>query len=128
MLGIFSIKPDLALSGIEAIQMARKKSYDLIFMDHMMPEMDGLETTKLIRLIGGACATVPIVALTANVVGDMEEMFLSNHFDAYLPKPLDFATLNLCLRKWLSPDLISEAEAETETDSAGQEEPSGTLL
>lgn len=106
MMGALGITPELALNGATAVKLASQNQYDLIFMDHMMPEMDGVETTKLIRLIGGRCASVPIVALTANAINGMEKMFLENQFDDYLPKPLKFSALNLCLRRWLPTNLL----------------------
>ena len=106
MLGTFGIEPELATRGVRAIQMARETEYDIIFMDHMMPEMDGIEATQQIRNEGGHNASVPIIALTANAIYGMEEMFLENGFDGFLPKPLELSALNSCLRKWLPADLL----------------------
>jgi PAS domain S-box-containing protein len=108
MLGVFDIVPDCVQSGKEAIGYVREREYDLIFMDQMMPEMDGIEATKLIRLMGGRAETVPIIALTANAIGGVEQMFLKNTFNGYLPKPIEFDALNLCLRKFLPGDIIKE--------------------
>jgi CheY-like chemotaxis protein len=105
MLQIFEITPDLTLRGAEAVEMAAKKQYDLIFMDHMMPEMDGFETMKQIRTIG-RYEFIPIVALTANVINNAEQMFLENGFNGFIPKPIDINALNLCLRKFLPGNLI----------------------
>jgi CheY-like chemotaxis protein len=80
-------------------------------MDHMMPEMDGIETTKHIRSFPGHCQTVPIIALTANVVNGAEQMFLDNLFNGFLAKPIEFASLNQCLRKWLPPEKITNKES-----------------
>jgi len=110
MLGAFAIEPVSVYSGPEAIRAAAKHEFDIIFMDHMMPEMDGVEATLQLRALGGWCTTVPIIALTANAINGMEEMFLKNQFDDYLPKPLDLATLNICLRKWLPQNLICITE------------------
>jgi CheY-like chemotaxis protein len=79
-------------------------------MDHMMPGIDGIETTLRIRALGGGNETVPIVALTANAISGVEEMFLKNRMDGFLPKPLDLSLLNLCLRKWLPTELIREKQ------------------
>jgi signal transduction histidine kinase/ActR/RegA family two-component response regulator len=114
LLSTFEIKPTLALSGETAINFAKNKEYDLIFMDHMMPGMDGVETTRRIRALGGRNETAPIVALTANAISGVEEMFLKNRMDGFLPKPLDLSLLNLCLRKWLPSALISERIPETQ--------------
>ena len=112
MLGLFAIKPDLAPGGAEGVRMAETHPYDIIFMDHMMPEIDGLEATALIRGGTGPNAKAPIVALTANAVSGMEEMFLSKGFDAFVSKPLEFDALTQCLRKWLPPDTITEEDAQ----------------
>ena len=106
MLSAFDIRPDLATSGAEAIELAKNNPYHIIFMDHMMPEMDGLETTWRIRSLSPHNSRVPIVALTANVISGMEQMFLDNRMDDFLPKPISITALNLCLRKWLPPDMM----------------------
>jgi CheY-like chemotaxis protein/PAS domain-containing protein len=108
LLGTFGIIPDMALGGAEALSMLQENGYDIIFMDHMMPEMDGIEATRRIRELGGANESVPIIALTANAIQGVKELFLSNRLDDFLPKPLDFTELNRCLRKWLPPSLIRE--------------------
>jgi signal transduction histidine kinase len=108
MLNAFGITADLAQNGRTAVELAEKKMYDLIFMDHMMPEMDGLETTALIRSLGGRYDEIPIIALTANVVGGAEQMFLEHRLDGLLAKPIEFASLGRCLRTWLPAALIKE--------------------
>ncbi|MDR2355636.1 MAG: response regulator [Clostridiales Family XIII bacterium] len=110
LLSTFAIKPTLSMNGETAVSLASDNHYDLIFMDHMMPGMDGVETTRRIRALGGRNERVPIVALTANAIGGVEEMFLQNRMDGFLPKPLEFSRLNQCLRRWLPPDLIEEQE------------------
>ncbi|GHV93351.1 hypothetical protein AGMMS50268_38540 [Spirochaetia bacterium] len=111
MLESFGIKADLASSGRQAIELAAQNNYDIIFMDHMMPEMDGIETTKNIRSFAGHCETVPIIALTANVINGAEQMFMENKFSGLLAKPIDFASLNQCLRQWLPKEKIIEGRA-----------------
>jgi signal transduction histidine kinase/ActR/RegA family two-component response regulator len=106
VLSAYQIQPDLAKSGKEALEKVRNKDYDLILMDHMMPEMDGVEATKAIRAMGGNNAGIPILALTANAVSGAREMFLSNGFNGLLPKPMDNAVLAEALLKWLPQDLI----------------------
>jgi CheY-like chemotaxis protein len=68
--------------------------------------MDGVETTKNLRIMGGYLESVPVIALTANAISGMKEMFLKNGFSDYIPKPLDIADLNAALMKWLAPGLI----------------------
>jgi CheY-like chemotaxis protein len=110
MLDSFDIKADLAKRGEEALELARANTYDIIFMDHMMPGMDGIETTRRIRELKGPHAAVPIIALTANVINGAESMFLENQFNGFLAKPIEFASLNLCLRRWLPPEKIVNHE------------------
>lgn len=97
-------------SGSEAIEWMKKQQFDLIFMDHMMPEMDGLEATQNIRRMSenkwDYFDTVPIVALTANAVGGAKEMFLSNGFNDFLAKPIELRELDRILRKWLPQDCM----------------------
>jgi len=94
-----------AYSGAEAIEKASAEQFDLIFMDHMMPEMDGIEATKNIRKIIGY-SDIPIIALTANTVPGAKEMFLESGLDDYLPKPVTNASLsNMCI-KWIKEGMI----------------------
>ena len=112
MLSLFGIRPDQASGGFEALKMAAEKQYDIIFMDHMMPELDGIEATKILRINDGPNKYTPIVALTANALNGMEEMFLSNGFDEFLPKPLDFSALSRCLLRHISAHMVSEKKPE----------------
>ncbi len=96
-------------SGKECLHMLEKNShhYDIIFMDHMMPEMDGVETTRRIRAMEGKpCQNIPVVALTANAISGMREMFMSEGFDGFLAKPIELQKLDETLRKFLPPELI----------------------
>jgi len=70
--------------------------YDIVFMDHMMPEMDGIEATKIIRTLG---YTHPVVALTANAISGQEEIFLANGFDDFVSKPIDVRDLDAVLNR-----------------------------
>jgi signal transduction histidine kinase/CheY-like chemotaxis protein len=96
----YQMQVDLCESGAEAIALVKVNPYDLIFMDHMMPGMDGLETTARLRSMKN-CRNVPIVALTANAMPGMREMFLSKGMNDFLPKPVDPAMLDLILYKWI---------------------------
>ncbi|MDR1625386.1 MAG: response regulator [Spirochaetia bacterium] len=107
MLNGFGIEPDLASSGAQALSLVREKQYDLIFMDHMMPEMDGVEAAQAVRALGGPWAEMPIIALTANAVSGAKEMFLTNGFTDFLSKPMDNAELARCLQKWLPAGRIA---------------------
>ena len=94
----YKIQVDSCLSGEEAIDAVKDSHYDLVFMDHMMPEMDGVEATKIIRDMGFG---LPIIALTANAVSGTKEMFLENGFNDFLSKPIDLAKLDFLLEKWI---------------------------
>ncbi len=95
------------LSGREALEALDAQQFDMIFMDHMMPELDGVETTKLIRArTNGNCRTVPIVALTANAISGVKDMFVTNGMNDFLSKPLEIDTLEAVLRKWLPKEKI----------------------
>ena len=90
--------------GQQAIEAIRSESvrYNAIFMDHMMPEMDGIEATQRIRNIGTEYAkNIPIIAMTANAVVGNEEMFLREGFQAFLPKPIEIYRLDDIVRQWV---------------------------
>jgi signal transduction histidine kinase/CheY-like chemotaxis protein len=108
MLEAYGVDCELADNGKEAIKKYLAKSYDIIFMDQMMPEMDGLETTALIRAMEKPGDHVPIIALTANAVSGSKEMFLANGFDGLLAKPLDIPALGKALREFLPGGKIVE--------------------
>jgi CheY-like chemotaxis protein len=100
----YKMQVSLCKSGIQALEEIRSKDYDLVFMDHKMPGMDGIETTQRIRELGiddPYYKNVPIVALTANAVLGTREMFLENSFDDFLSKPIDTVALNGLLEKWI---------------------------
>ena len=104
MMKKYGMQIDLAMSGKEAIEMVQKKDYDIIFMDHMMPEMDGIDTTKNIRALGEQYQKLVIVALTANAVGEAKEMFLEQGLQDFLAKPIEAKELDEVLNRWLSPE------------------------
>jgi signal transduction histidine kinase/CheY-like chemotaxis protein len=115
----YGLNIDLASSGYEAIEKVKQGfTYDIIFMDHMMPKLDGIETTKLIRESGYKS---PIVALTANAIAGQAEVFLKNGFDGFISKPIDIRQLNIYLNKLIrdkqSSEVIEAAQREkTELD------------
>ena len=95
----YNMKIDVALSGFDAIDKVKDgKEYHLIFMDHMMPKMDGIETTRKLREMG---YTRPIVALTANAIVGQAEVFLENGFDDFTTKPIDLRQLDYILNKYV---------------------------
>ncbi len=105
MLNLYDIKSDTVTSGFEAIEKVAEKKYDIIFMDQMMPEMDGVETTKRLRKIYGEDDLV-IIALTANAINGAKEMLLNIGMNDYLSKPINRKPLLAILKKWLPADKI----------------------
>jgi PAS domain S-box-containing protein len=116
----YGLTIDCVLSGPEAIEKVRKEevTYDAIFMDHMMPGMDGIEAARIIRNeIGTEYArTVPIIALTANALAGNEDMFLSSGFNAFIAKPIDIMRLDVILNQW-----VRDKQTEETLWKAGQE-------
>jgi len=93
----YGLTIDIVASGFEAIEKVKDGNvYDVIFMDHMMPKMDGIEATKIIRELG---YKNPIVALTANALIGQAKIFLDNGFDEFISKPIDIRQLNSSLNK-----------------------------
>jgi CheY-like chemotaxis protein len=104
MMRRYRLRVDRASGGQQAIDRVRvaRIRYDLIFMDHMMPEMDGIESLRGIRAIGTEYARdVPVVALTAYVIAGNEQRFLENGFQAFLAKPLDIWQLDAVLQRFI---------------------------
>jgi signal transduction histidine kinase/CheY-like chemotaxis protein len=105
LLALYRSQVDTCTSGAEAIVMVQRERYDVIFMDHMMPEMDGIEAVRIIRALEGEYyRQVPIIALTANALIGMKEMFLSNGFNDYLSKPIVISKLDDILAVWIPAD------------------------
>ena len=102
---------DTADSGRRALQMIEKKKYHLIFMDHMMPVMDGVETTEKIRQTDDEYhRTVPIIALTANALMDAREKFAKAGMNDFVAKPIEMKEICKCLKKWLPEEMIVAAD------------------
>jgi PAS domain S-box-containing protein len=104
MLRKYKLQVDCVLTGQEAIDLitAKKPVYNAIFMDHMMPGMDGMEATEAIRTLGTEYAqNIPIIVLTANVIAGNEQMFIENGFNAYLPKPFNTMNLDSIVQRWV---------------------------
>ena len=111
-----------ARQAIDAIR-AEKTRYDAVFMDHMMPGMDGIEATRIIREEIGTdyARNVSIIALTANAIVGNEEMFLQKGFQAFISKPIDIMKLDSVLRQWVrDKDLEEELPDIYKTDNSAQ--------
>lgn len=96
------IKVTECTSGKKALELMKKKHFDVILLDHMMPEMDGIETLEHSRtLVGSKCEGVPVIALTANVVSGVREMYLEAGFIDYIGKPIDSELFERLLAKYI---------------------------
>lgn len=117
----YGMKVSTVSSGPEAIEYVRNHEVDLVFMDHMMPGMDGVEAMKRIRgVYSKENKEVPIVALTANTVSTANEMFLREGFDAFLAKPIVITELERTLRKVLPKSLLTLEKAGSEREVSSQ--------
>ncbi|MBQ1189686.1 MAG: response regulator, partial [Lachnospiraceae bacterium] len=105
------MKIDTALSGKEAIEKISEKQYDMIFMDHMMPELDGVETTHIIRRMHPEYDMVPIIALTANVVEETRFMFLSEGMNDFVAKPIELRMIISVIKRWLPSEKLKPLSA-----------------
>jgi len=116
----YKMQVDCVTSGIEAIERIRNPTvkYHAIFMDYMMPKMDGMETARIIReeIDSDYARNIPIIALTANAIIGNEKMFLEKGFQAFLSKPIDIMRLDFILRQWVR-DKKQEQENDSPADS-----------
>lgn len=101
LMKFYDIKIDTAISGAKALDMVQEKDYDIVFMDHMMPDMDGIDTTRAIRALGGKFKDLTIIALTANAIDEARELFLREGLQDFLSKPIERKALTEMLDKWL---------------------------
>ncbi|MDR0301303.1 MAG: response regulator [Treponema sp.] len=108
LLAPYRMAVDTCLSGLQAVEMVKRNDYDMILMDHMMPEMDGIEATTAIRewekeqqKSGVTRKQIPIIALTANAVVGMREMFIEKSFNDFLAKPIDVSKMDEILDRWI---------------------------
>ena len=107
MLARHGITPQTAETGAEAVEMVKSGRYDIVFMDHMMPDMDGVDATMRIRAMDGEYyRNLPIIALSANVVADAKALFFNAGMNDFIGKPIKGSELNRALHKWLPPDKI----------------------
>jgi CheY-like chemotaxis protein len=98
---------DMASSGRECLEMVRKNSYDIILLDHMMPEMDGIQVLERLKTMDNNISkNTPVIALTANAIVGAREQYLNLGFSDYLSKPIDYNELEAIIKKHISPKLI----------------------
>ncbi|GHT49273.1 hypothetical protein FACS1894102_3750 [Spirochaetia bacterium] len=115
-----NIRADSALGGLEAIECINKKNYDLIFSDHFMPDIDGLELTRRIRAQG---KTMPIIALSANAVSGMREKFIAAGMNDFITKPIESSAINEALSLWLPKEkIVIGGSTETSSKTAFADE------
>ena len=111
----YGLTVDCASSGVEAIRIIKEETvkYDLVFMDHMMPGMDGIEAVRIIRneINSDYARSICIIALTANAIIGNDKMFIENGFNDFLSKPIDMLKLDVILQKWVR-DKEKETSAE----------------
>jgi CheY-like chemotaxis protein len=105
----FGLTYDVVENGAQALKQLAAKDYDLVLMDIMMPELDGVETAKHIRKMGGEAAEMPIVALTAHAMKGDREDYLAAGMDGYVSKPIRGRELFGALKPYLSDDDDEEA-------------------
>lgn len=123
VLGSYGIQVDTCLSGREAVERCRKTAYDIIFLDHMMPGFDGVETLRRIREINyGMYKELPVIALTANTISGAREMFRNEGFTEFIPKPIERAVLERVLRRVLPKSNIKYGEEPVAEDNLPKEE------
>lgn len=114
----FQMQIDTAANGKEALEMVQKKQYHIVFMDHMMPVMDGIEATREIRRLDTESSrSLPIVALSANATAEAKELFLREKMDDFVAKPIKLKEIAKCILKWLPKELVTMGDAEKNTDA-----------
>jgi CheY-like chemotaxis protein len=107
----FGLTYDMAASGAEALELLAANRYDLILMDIVMPELDGVEATRRIRAMDGPVGEIPIVALTAHTMKGDREDYLTAGLDAYVAKPIRGCELFAALEPYLNADEIATQRA-----------------
>lgn len=114
------VRVDAAYSGRECLGLVQKNNYDLIFMDHLMPEMDGIQTFNYMRqIVEGPNRDVPVIALTANAVVGAKEKYTALGFADYLAKPVQVDKLEQLLMDYLPADLILPADSNSSSKKIG---------
>lgn len=124
----YGMKVETATSGPESIEKCKNQMYDVVFMDHMMPGMDGIEAMKKIRANAGKIGQeILIVALTANAVSSAKDMFLSEGFDGFVPKPIEITDLERVLKHILPKSAIVYENDITEPSEAATSNEGGAV-
>lgn len=112
---------DEASSGAECLEKIREKKYDVIFLDHMMPDMDGVETLHHMKEeTDHFCVGIPVIALTANAISGAREMYLAEGFDSFVSKPVDPEKLETLLMKMLPADKLTYCKKKADKEDDGE--------
>jgi signal transduction histidine kinase/CheY-like chemotaxis protein len=112
LLAPYQMKITICTSGADAINLMKTQDFDFVLMDHMMPEMDGIEATAIIRSLEPPKNEIPVIALTANAVSGMKEMFLEKGFNDYISKPIEIPKLDELMAKWIPKEKQIKTGAE----------------
>ena len=108
------IQVTTCMSGMECLELVKNTYFDVILLDHMMPEMDGIQTLAKIKQSENQCTSVPVIALTANAIVGAKEEYINAGFSDYLSKPIEGMELEKMLMKYLPQDKISLSKASDE--------------
>ena len=116
------IQVTTCMSGMECLELVKNTYFDVILLDHMMPEMDGIQTLAKIKQSENQCTSVPVIALTANAIVGAKEEYINAGFSDYLSKPIEGMELEKMLMKYLPQDKISLSESSVDVHKESQEE------
>ena len=118
------VKIVTCMSGAEALELMKQEYFDVILLDHMMPEMDGIETLKAAKVLeNNRCINTPVIALTANAMVGVREMYLKEGFDDYLGKPIEGKGLEDMIRKYIPAEkqtTVREVQKEAQKEATEQ--------
>ena len=117
-----------ANSGKKALSYLDEESFDIVFMDHMMPELDGVEVTHIIRRMHPELKDMPIIALTANAVGEAKKMFLEEGMNDFVAKPIEVRNLISKIRQWLPKEMIKKHGSVEEINASVDKSNSASVL
>jgi signal transduction histidine kinase/CheY-like chemotaxis protein/HPt (histidine-containing phosphotransfer) domain-containing protein len=123
LMAIYGMDIHTCGSGMEAVKLAKTNRYDIIFMDHMMPDMDGVEAVAAIRAMGGANSyyqKLPIIALTANAASWQREMLLRSGMSGFLAKPIEMHKLDAVLKEWIPEERRREPTSDVSEPSESE--------
>ena len=116
------IQVTTCMSGMECLELVKNTYFDVILLDHMMPELDGIQTLAKIKQSENQCTSVPVIALTANAIVGAKEEYINAGFSDYLSKPIEGMELEKMLMKYLPQDKISLSESSVDVHKESQEE------